>query len=90
MTKEALEKAWQFVLKSGYLPCGQCKQVLRPNDSCPMEGMRRDGTRYIHAANECPFWNNTQNTLPLKEGKGLAYAATDGANEHQVYNPEDM
>jgi len=90
MSRDALEKAWQLVLKSKYLPCGHCKQVLRPNDPCPMEGMRRDGTRYIHAANECDYWKNSQSTGRLSTGYGdgpLAYSTIDGANEFQQYSP---
>jgi|TARA_E500000305_G_C3864252_1_gene162068 hypothetical protein len=83
MSREALEKAWQLMLKSKYLPCGECKQVLGPNDICPKEGM-------MHTAGKCEYWHNTQNAGRLSTGYGdgpFAYSSIDGANEFQQYSP---
>jgi len=81
MSREALERAWELVLKSGYLPCGECKQTLGPNDLCPSPKTGHD-----HLAKDCFFWDNTQATARLRENPGFAFSSIDGANELQIYD----
>ena len=83
MSRDALEKAWELVLKGRYLPCGQCKQAVNPNDKCPL-------SFHDHNADNCQYWNNSQDTPALNQGRGFAYSTMTGDNEFQQYNPEDM
>tara|TARA_R100000152_G_C6770213_1_gene196305 strand:+ start:1020 stop:1268 length:249 start_codon:yes stop_codon:yes gene_type:complete len=81
MSRDALEKAWELVLKGRNLPCGQCKQAVNPNDKCPL---------WDHNAIDCAYWERSQDAPALKQGKGFAYSVMTGDSEFQQYNPEDM